>query len=81
MDNKNKTTSSKIFLALFLLILIYSFIAGYFELPPATLLIRYYCRLFDTDKYPATLISLVLCLICLMPLLLVKKIVDHKRKS
>lgn len=81
MDSNNKATSSKIFTALFIVILIYSFIAGYFELPPATLLIRYYCQLFDTNKYPATLISLVLCLIWLLPLVLVKKIMDRKNRS
>lgn len=81
MNSNNKTTSSKIFTVLFIVILIYSFIAGYFELPPATLLIRYYCQLFDTDKYPATLISLVFCLICLLPLVLVKKTMDSKNRS
>ena len=80
-NSGNKTNSSKIFTALFILILIYSFIAGFLELPPAALLIRYYCQLFDTNKYPVALIALVLCFIGLVPLVLVKKIMDHKRRS
>jgi hypothetical protein len=81
MNAKNQTPSTKIFQVFAVLLIIYCFIAGFFELPPATLLISYYCQLFNTNEYPASLISLILFFICLIPLGVVKKIIDHKRKT
>jgi len=82
MDNStNKTTSSKVIAGIALLITILSFVVSFFELPPATYLIKYYCQVFDTDRYPMILIGGILMLICLVPLLVLKKIVDYREKS
>lgn len=70
--------TDKIFFYIAILVTTGSFFTTFFELPPATFLIELYCRIFDTDSYPVTLIGLILILIILIPLALLKKLYDNK---
>jgi hypothetical protein len=58
---------SKTFQVLGVIYVIFCFVASIMELPPATYLIKFYCNLFDENKYPATLIALILILIVVVP--------------
>jgi hypothetical protein len=57
-----------------LLILAGSVITSFVEIPSATYLIDFYCKIFDTQKYYPVLTALIMMLIGMLLLVAIKKI-------
>ncbi|MBS1512884.1 MAG: hypothetical protein JST86_18725 [Bacteroidetes bacterium] len=77
---QNKTAGEKFFEILTVVIIISVFLTVFFEQPPATYVIQYYCKLFDTQEYSPILIGGIMVLVILLPLLLIKIIFFGKKK-
>jgi hypothetical protein len=73
--------ADKILQAVAVTIVVASFLTSLLELPPATFLIKYYCSIFDTDRYSPIVIGGIMVIVGLLPILLIKKIMAAKKKE
>jgi hypothetical protein len=80
MENTPPSSTHKILQIIAVLVVIYSFVASFFELPPATIFIKYYCTVFDTDRYSPILIGGILVILGLTPLIVIKQLMNAKKK-
>jgi hypothetical protein len=79
-DYKNQPTYGKLLYLVMFAIIIFSFLASLLEIPPATYLIQYYCKIFDTQEYSPVLIGAILTFVGLFPVLGIKKCIDLLKK-
>ena len=73
----NASPASKTLTILIIGFIIFCFIAAFTEIPPANYFIRFYCRIFDTDRYPVMLISCLMILTIVGPIALFKKLIQR----
>ncbi len=71
---KNNSTATKIYEISLGLICVGLLLTSFFNVPPASYLISYYCELFDTNEYHPILIGCLMIIIFLLPILIIKKI-------
>lgn len=76
-EMRNATGTSKIFTGLIVAAFVFCIVTAFAELPPATYYIRWYCRIFDTDRYPVLLIACLMILTIIGPIALIKKIKER----
>ena len=76
---KRSSSQSKFFEITLAVLVVLCFVTSFLELPPANLIIKYYCIFFDTNSYSPILIGSILTLIVLFPILLIKKVIENKK--
>ncbi len=77
-QSKNNSPIIKGLERLSVVIVLASFATSFLKLPPATFVIQYYCNLFDTNEYSPFFISCIMTIVCLLPIILIKRKLENK---
>lgn len=70
---KNSSATSKVFEISLGVLSIILFITSFLNIPPASIVINYYCELFNTNEYNPMLIGCIMIIPLLLPILIIKK--------
>lgn len=79
-SEKENPKQSKLITVIIGLILFGCFASSFYNLPPASYFIKYYCKTFDTDQYPLIITTLLTFLFCLFPIAIVIKFIKKSSK-